>query len=114
MSTFMKQLCLFFLYVLMIVQWIGAEQAKPTFLSLKGFLGKEKAAKAKKSLDAFSQSSLQGQTLLLEINSTGGDLGHVLDLAKAIYELKKLKQLKVIVYIHDNALGPAAALPFLA
>lgn len=93
---------------------IGAEPSKPIFLSLKGFLNKEKVAKAKSTLDVLSQSSLSAPTLILEINSTGGDLGQVLDLAKVIYEFKQLKQLRVIVYIHDNALGPAAALPFLA
>ena len=86
-----------------------AEQTNPAFLSLKGFLGKEKVAKAKSTLD-----SLQERMLILEVNSTGGDLSQVLDLAKAIYERKKLKQLRVIVYIHDNALGPSAILPFLA
>lgn len=110
----MKQCYFFALFLLMTFYGMGAETSQSNFLSLKGFLGKEKVAKAKSSLDSLAQSSGQAPTLLLEINSTGGDLNLVLDLAKTIYELKKLKQLKVIVYIHDNALGPSAALPFLA
>ncbi len=111
----MKQYCLFCLCLLLVfLPLIGKEQTNPTFLSLKGFLGKEKIATAKSSLDPLSQTSLQRATLLLEINSTGGDLSQVIDFAKKIYELKKLNQLKVVVYLHDNALGPSAVLPFLA
>ena len=38
----------------------------------------------------------------------------LLELAKNIYELKIEKGLKVIVYIEDSAVGPAAVIPFLA
>ena len=38
----------------------------------------------------------------------------MLELAKSIYELKKLKNLKVVVYINGNAIGPSAIFPFLA
>ncbi len=93
---------------------IRAEEAQTTFLSLKGFLSKDKLSQAKSTLEQLSQRSYRSSTLLLEVDSMGGDLGQVLDFAKTIYELKKLNQLKVIVYIHDNALGPAASLPFLA
>jgi membrane-bound serine protease (ClpP class) len=112
-STSMKHYYFFCLYLFLLFPLFGAEQIKPTFLSLKGFLSKEKMAKAKDSLDSLSPAP-QGAVLLLEINSTGGDLSQVLDFAKKIYILKKLIQLKVVVYIHDNALGPSAALPFLA
>lgn len=84
------------------------------FLSLRGFLNKESLTEAKASLDKMSQTSQGLPPLVIEIDSTGGELGQVLDVAKTLYELKKLKNLKVIVYIHDNALGPAAILPFLA
>lgn len=98
----------------MLFHEICAEQTSPIFLSLKGFLGKEKVSTAISSLEPLFQSSHPSPALLLEIQSTGGDLSQVLDLAKTIYELKKLKQLKVIAYIHDNAIGPSAILPFLA
>lgn len=114
MPIFIKQFYFFCLFTLLVSFHIAAELPKPIFLSLKGFLNKEKIAHAKSSLNALTFSSSQTSTLILEMNSTGGDLGQVLDLAKMIYEFKQLKQLKVIVYIHDNALGPAAILPFLA
>lgn len=85
-----------------------------TFLSMKGFLNKEKIAAAKTVVHSLFDSSSPSPHLILEINSTGGDLNEVLDLAKAMYELKTQKKIKVIVYIHDHALGPAAALAFLA
>lgn len=87
---------------------------QPTFITLKGFLGKDELASAKTKLEELYHSTLPSPILILEINSSAGDLGQVLDLAKTIYELKRLKQLKVIVYIHDNAIGPSAILPFLA
>ena len=84
------------------------------FITLGGFLNRESLLQAKTSLDRLSQSSRPLPPLVMEIDSTGGDLGQVLDVAKTLYELKKLKDLRVTVYIRDNALGPAAILPFLA
>lgn len=81
-------------------------------ISLKGFLGKEEIAKANKTLEDFAKT--QEQTLVIEINSSSGDLNQVLDLAKNIYELKFEKRLKIVVYINDSALGPGAIIPFLA
>lgn len=99
----MKSIYLFFLSLLFYtVDLSGA------FISLKGYLNKESLQEARSALDQ------KPTTLILEIDSTGGDLGQILDLAKKIYELKKLQGLKVITYIHDNAIGPAAIFPFLA
>lgn len=110
----MKRLYLFLICFFCFFSHLEAENPTPLFLSLKGFLNKEKITKAKAQLDSLSESLNFSPTLIMEINSTGGDLGEVLALAKKIYEIKQLKQLKVIVYIHDNALGPSAILPFLA
>lgn len=78
-------------------------------VSLKGYLGKDEIAKAQ------TQSEQIKDTILIEINSTSGDLLPVLDFAKRLYERKIQEQnLKITVYINDNALGPAAALPFVA
>lgn len=85
---------------------------EPAFLNLTGYLGKDELVKAKTAINAIHFEKTN--SLILEINSTSGDLSQLLDLAKDIYELKILKQLKVIVYIHDNAIGPVAILPFLA
>lgn len=78
-------------------------------MRLRGFLNKENLLEAKTTLEKLSNA-----TLVMEIDSTGGDLTQVLDLAKSIYELKRLKGLKVFAYLQDNVLGPAALLPFLA
>ena len=80
-----------------------------SLLVLKGYLSHDEIAKAIKTLDA-SQSN----QLIIELNSNAGDIQEVLNLAKKIYELKAEKGLNVIVYIEDNAVGPAAILPFLA
>lgn len=81
-----------------------------TFLSLKGYLSKEELAKSKTVVDSLSDK----QQLIVEVNSSSGDINAVLDLAKKIYEQKSEKKTHVIVYIADNAVGPAGILPFLA
>lgn len=78
-------------------------------MSLRGHLGKEEVKRAEELLD-----TLKAHQLFIEINSTSGDLPLVLDLAKRIYELKVKQGLQTIVYIDDNAVGPAAIIPFLA
>lgn len=82
-------------------------------LVLKGFLGKEELQEAKQVLDHIQHNS-HPSILILDINSSAGDLNQVLELAKLIYELKILKKLQVVVYINDNAIGAAAVLPFVA
>lgn len=119
MRNFLSQFLLFFFFAIGLLNYSWAEDSwtedgQTTFLSLKGFLSKDKLVQHKTTLEKLSQISTKVPVLLLEIDSTSGDLGQVLDFAKTIYELKKLKQLKVIVYIYDNAIGPAAIFPFLA
>lgn len=82
-----------------------------TFLSLRGYLNKEKMDEARQAITA---QNFQDQPLIIEINSTSGDLVQVLDFAKFLYEQKRLNQHKIIVYIEDSAIGPSAILPFLA
>lgn len=91
---------------------LAALEDKPPHLMLKGFLGKEELTNAHTALDSLAQSS--AKQLIIEVNSSSGDLVQVLDLARTIYELKYLQGLQVIVYIDVNALGPAATIPFLA
>ncbi len=104
-----------FWFFCLLTLWLNhafAAEPKNSLLTLTGYLGKEELATAKKTVETLSQTL--STRLILEVNSSSGDLGQVLDLAKSIYELKTSQQLKVIVYIHDNAIGPAAILPFLA
>ena len=83
-----------------------------TLLSLRGYQGKEQLDEARKMLAA--QAPGPDQTIIIEINSTGGDLVQMLDFAKFLYELRKLNRDKFIVYIEDSAIGPTAIIPFLA
>ena len=102
------------LFIPLFLFGVHSGQNTASIISLKGFLGKEKIFKAKKSLETLFQAATYPSTLYLEINSTGGDLSPLIDFANVIYELKKLKQLKVVIYINENALGPSGTLPFLA
>ncbi|MCE5319159.1 MAG: serine protease [Parachlamydia sp.] len=78
-------------------------------MTLRGHLGKTDVQRAEILLE-----KLKAHQLIIEINSTSGDLGLVLELAKRIYELKVKQGLQTIVYIEDNAVGPSAIIPFLA
>ncbi|WP_068466348.1 NfeD family protein [Candidatus Protochlamydia phocaeensis] len=89
-----------------------AAEPLPAAMVLTGHLSKESILEAKKTLEKINLS--RPQTLVIEINSSSGDLAQALELAKALYELKTLNRLKVIVYLNDNAVGPAAIIPFLA
>jgi len=96
-------------FIAILLLFTSLSGAELPLLNLKGYLGKEQIEKAQSQLASF-----QGNTLILEVNSNSGDLQRTLELAKKIYEMKIEKNIKVIVYIEDNALGPAAIFPFLA
>lgn len=85
-----------------------------TVMTLKGHLGQDELIKAKHTLDQFNTEEGNTKTLIIEINSTSGELGPVLEMAKKIYALHLQKQIQIIVFIEDSAVGPAAILPFLA
>lgn len=89
---------------------LGAEQIIPVALiKLNGYLGYDELSTTKDLLNQFSS-----KTLAIEINSTSGELIPLLNIAKKIYTLKLEKNVKVVVYLDENAIGPAAILPFLA
>ncbi|MEM1283101.1 MAG: NfeD family protein, partial [Chlamydiota bacterium] len=81
-------------------------------LSFRGHLGKSQMSNIAKILDELQDQELS--SLVIEIDSTSGDIKEVLNIAKEIYRLKTEKKLLVIAYIEDNAIGPAAVLPFLS
>lgn len=103
------RLLVFLLFFVCAGAELRAASPDVALMTLKGYLGKDEIAKARQILD-----SAKASQLVIEINSSSGDLAQVIDLAKRIYELKTEKGLKITVYIEDNALGPAAILPFLA
>jgi membrane-bound serine protease (ClpP class) len=82
------------------------------FVVLEGFLGKAQLEQAEKQV---AEASNAGEAqIVIQINSSSGDLRGVLELAKKIYALKEEKGTRVIVYLDQNAIGPAGILPFLA
>lgn len=87
-----------------------AVHAESTFLSLKGYIGKEQLESARKEISGQTLN----QTIIIEVNSTSGDLTEMLDFAKFLYEWRSAHQNKYVVYIEDSAIGPSAILPFLA
>lgn len=84
--------------------------ASPTAISLKGYLSKEEFTKAANQLKKVAHKS----TIILDINSNAGDLNAAINFAKILYIAKQEKQVVIIAYINDKALGPAALLPFTA
>ena len=86
----------------------------PFVLTLKGYLGQDELLKVRQTVDQLHSEINTPQTIIIEINSTSGELAPVLELAKKIYTLQLQKQFRTIVYIEDGAVGPAAILPFLA
>ncbi|MBA2367593.1 MAG: serine protease [Candidatus Protochlamydia sp.] len=103
--------CFLFLFLMVLGVVRGAPEEATAKIVLKGFLGEDETEAAKKIIEDVKDHP---KTLIIEINSTSGDLISLLDLAKTIYVLKSHQPLKVIVYIDDNAVGPSAILPFLA
>lgn len=84
--------------------------SSPIWLSLRGYLTSENIQIAQQELAKYKRAQL----VVIEIDSNGGDIEQVLDLAKTLYLLKHSQQTKIIVYIDGTALGPAAMLPFVA
>lgn len=82
------------------------------FVALTGHLNKEAIDKAKGQLSSFSSS--KNATLVVEVDSSSGDLQEVLSFAKELYEAKVEGDFKVVVYINGNAIGPAGIIPFIS
>lgn len=79
-------------------------------IDLMGHLDASKLEKARAQVDSASPD----EQILITINSSSGELMPVLDFARLLFQAKSEKNVKVIVFINDSAIGPAALLPFLA
>jgi len=111
MGLMRRYLLLILVFLAGVAGGVSAAAPSATVL-LRGHLDSDKLAEAHKTIAA-----LRGQgaaTVVIEVRSTSGDLYGVLDVAKTLYELKEADGAHVIVYIDDEAVGPAAVLPFLA
>lgn len=85
---------------------------KPLMISLNGYLSKEMLGKEASQLE-------EGQTtkpvlIVIEVNSSSADLTAVLNLSKKLYQFREEYGTKILVYIDNTAIGPAAIIPFLA
>ncbi len=81
-------------------------------IPLKGHLNESVRESVESKVQMIVEKQIE--TVVVEVNSTSGDLREVLAIAKILYELKLDENLKLVVYIDSNALGPAAIIPFLA
>ena len=100
---------LFFCFSVLCGQNLHAADAQR--IRLEGHLDEALLQAAQQSLEGLPD---EVSILVLEVSSASGDLLKTLDFAKAVYAKKLDKGLRVVVYIDDSALGPAAVLPFLA
>lgn len=102
----------FRIFLLLSFLFFSVAQATTATLTLKGYLGKDELAAMRQTLDR-----LEGQppqSLIIDIDSSTGDLNQVLSIAKRLYSLKVQDHTQIIVYIQDSAVGPVAMIPFLA
>jgi membrane-bound serine protease (ClpP class) len=86
--------------------------SESTHLLLKGYLSRDVIAAAEQQLQVAEKK--KGEELVIQVNSSSGDIYEVLGLAKKVYDFKMESDKHVIVYIQGKAVGPAAILPFLA
>jgi len=77
-------------------------------ITLQGYLGKNKLEEVKKQLNETEK------VIIIELDSSSGDLQEVLAFAAALYRQKIQQKKQIVVYIKENAIGPAAIIPFLA
>lgn len=103
----------YFLLIFIVLSFFKAlDGTENIHISLKDYLNTQELNQNTQQLVNSVKSS--DQVLVLYIDSNGGDIQAVMELARTIYILKLQQHLKVIVYIADRAIGPAAIMPFLA
>lgn len=104
----------FFWLLVVGVSTLSAEQTigNAKVVRFAGHLNVDQLTAVNKTLEEVESQSVS--SLIIEINSTSGDLKEVLNTVKRIYNLQIETGIKVVVYIEDNAIGPAAIFPFLA
>ncbi|MDB6080732.1 MAG: hypothetical protein JWO53_4 [Chlamydiia bacterium] len=81
-------------------------------LKIEGHLSQEKLTELSAAVETLSKEKPKALTLL--IDSQSAELLPTLNFAKALVRLRDQNKTKFIVYINENAIGPAAIFPFLA
>lgn len=98
--------------VLFFLVCFAAVFGKDTFLYMRGYLDRDLIRGVEETLE---EGILEGEgRIIVQVNSSSGDLTETLRLAERIYDLKMRRNRYVIVYIQGKAVGPAAILPFVA
>lgn len=89
-----------------------SDAQKHLLISLTGHLSKEQIEK--KTAELQQGKALHPPLIVIEVNSSSGDLQSVLELSKKLYQFREESGSKILVYIDNTAIGPAAIIPFLA
>ena len=97
----MRLVCRSFLLWLSLVPVLVPVLAQAAVLRFEGHLGRERVDEAIAYVRAVDDPEL-----VVEVSSYTGDLQAVLELAGAIYRLKQDRDVKVVVYVRENAVGP--------
>ncbi len=109
----MMKYCLWIMFALMnMAHSLVAVSSQAAWVSVRGYLGSDQVAAIQTQVDNANAGA--NTPLILEIESSTGDLRAVLGLAQHIYELKLQKGFRVIALLSSKVVGPAATLPFLA
>ncbi|MCH9613601.1 MAG: hypothetical protein SP1CHLAM54_06060 [Chlamydiia bacterium] len=83
-----------------------------TYLVLKGYLGDEELPTIHERITEISKHEKHG--IVIHLRSSTGNLQDVFDIARRLHKIKTEKHLKIVVFIEERAIGPAAMIPFLA
>ncbi|MCB1085184.1 MAG: serine protease [Chlamydiia bacterium] len=99
-------------FFFLVIFWGASLAANDTYLFLRGYIGPDLITAVRGGLAEARTSD--GGRLLIQVNSSSGDINEVLSFAQEIYDLKERRDKYVIVFVQGKAVGPAAILPFLA
>lgn len=87
------------------------DEARSVLLELKGHLDREKIEEAVGILESLPDNIDQ---LVIEIDSSSGDIYRVFSMARKIHKMQSYRDIHVIAYIDNDAIGPVAIIPFFA
>ena len=96
--------------IILLLLFVAPAFGKDNYLYMRGYLGSE-------LIDAVTETFEEGRAaerIIIQIDSSSGDLREVFPLAKKIYDLKLRENKYIVVYIQGKAVGPAAIFPFIA
>ena len=95
---------------ILLLLFVAPAFGKDNYLYMRGYLGSE-------LINAVTETFEEGRAaerIIIQVDSSSGDLREVFSLAQKIYDLKLREDKYVIVYIQGKAVGPAAIFPFIA